>query len=145
MMLNETKIKYPEPNIRNLIINRLYTECTTENNNKINKSNCDSSCKCRVEILTNNENHYDERKCTIKVKDCDCGYNNSKIEEPTIILFAENHGYDSMLTASCQIISENPMDASFRKSRNRRNELSSTDLLMFAKQISTGMVSICNI
>lgn len=162
MMTDDLKIIYPEPTIHNLIINKLYNECNIDNNNfNLNGTKqfmCNNSCKCYVEVLKRKyENGYAnngdvQRKCIIKIEDCDCQRTteNIGVDEPSVLLFAENRGYDALITMSdCKKgrnqtrnrgENEHSINESNKKSMSKGINLRSEDLLSFAKQIASGMV-----
>lgn len=131
----------PEYNIKNLIVNKLYDQCS-DNNNFDSKPffshECNNSCKSYVDIIggslsTLNGNGDD--KIRVSVKDCDCKENRKNrmlsqlnhLDNPISIV--ENRGYGA--------------DCKNNKLSNNSAEriLTTKDLLSFALQIATGMVS----
>lgn len=111
--------------IKNLIINKLYDEC--RDNFDIFKRECGNSCKSYVDIIEEGFND----KVKISVKDCDCRENKKNktlnyLDPPNSIV--ENPGYDS----ECKIK---------KKTNIPERNLTRRDLLSFALQIATGMVS----
>lgn len=119
----------PDLSIKNLIINKLYDECSDNTDSKrLYTHECDNSCKSYVDIIEEGYNN----KIRISVKDCDCKENKKNnslnyLDQP--ISIAENPGYDN----ECNI----------NKLTNNRTKcmLTNRDLLSFALQIATGMVS----
>lgn len=114
--------------IKNLIINKLYDECSDNFDSKQFVSiECGNSCKSYVDIIDDGHND----KIRINVKDCDCRENKKNkmlnyLDRPSSIV--ENPGYD----AACKI----------NKLGNiSEQHLTKKDLLSFALQIATGMVS----
>lgn len=114
--------------IKNLIINKLYDECSDNfDSKKCFSHECGNSCKSYVDII---EEGYED-KVRISVKDCDCRENmknkmfNYADQKNSIV---ENPGYES----------ESILD---RSTKGSGRTLTKKDLLSFALQIATGMVS----
>lgn len=113
--------------IKNLIINKLYDECSDNFDSKlILPHECGNSCKSYVDII---EEGYND-KVRISVKDCDCRENKKNKmlnywDQTNSIV--ENPGYDS----ECKI---NKLTNVPERTLTRK------DLLSFALQIATGMV-----
>lgn len=110
--------------IKNLIINKLYDQCSDNLDSKPMYSHeCGNSCKSYVDIIGERFND----KVRISVRDCDCRENKKNrmlnYLEPSMV---ENPGYDNELK-----INNNPSERTLTKK----------DLLSFALQIATGMVS----
>lgn len=135
-----------DPNIHNVISNRLYNECIIET----------IGCKelIRNDIITNklrpsaidhadsNGSHYYPNAKKLKL-----------VNQSANRLFAENQCYDMLLPSeqNCKFIekqsmmnSDNELASSNGKVHNKigGDKLVSKDLLMFAKQIASGMVSL---
>lgn len=116
----------PELSIKNLIINKLYDECSDNLDSKLLYTHeCGNSCKSYVDIIDEGYNN----KIKISVKDCDCRENKKNdllnyLDQP--ISIAENPGYDN--------------EYHVNKFTNNRT-LTKRDLLSFSLQIATGMVS----
>lgn len=146
------KVKYSEPNMQNIIFNRLYEE------NAFDKANCEKERSCKIsyenetEIMKNcncthrdNVNHY--CKCKNKQKNlANLMEKNAKLSvDPEVLLFAENQGYDLLLSSdNCKMSNETEEITSAKEDQNHMNGnclyLTGIDLLIFAKQIATGMV-----
>lgn len=112
------------------------------------------SCKSSIEALTlteiigtiNDVNH----KCAIETEAYDCREEDIKADKPlNMLLFADNQGYDIMPLSSsstyttlgetnCNFVNEFSINANYQS-----NEVKITfpcrDVLLFAKQIATGM------
>lgn len=154
-LTDNVTLQYTEKNIQNLIVNRLYNELSTENNNskplEMSKPfTCNNSCECRVEIISHGGTDTEPMKrCTIKIEDCDCQPNGVADKEPSKMLFAENRGYE-VLTPSKNNAKMSGERIEQMKNYGNEDEapatkariLKSIDLLNFAKQIASGMVSI---
>lgn len=154
-LTDNSTLHYPEKNIQNLIVNRLYNELSTENNNskflEMSKPfTCNNSCKCRVEIISHGCTDTEPMKrCTIKIEDCDCQPNGVAAKEPTKMLLAENRGYE-VLTPGKNNAKMNGEQIEQLKNYGNEDEtpatkariLKSIDLLNFAKQIASGMVHL---
>lgn len=153
MLSNDSTLKYPEKNIQNLIVNKLYNELSAESHNRkmfgLSKPfTCNNSCKCRVEIIPHEDADAEPKtKCTIKIEDCDCQPYDVAATEPTRMLFAENRGYGVAMPANTVTKMD---DERTDEMKNYENEidtipantriLTSIDLLKFARQIASGMV-----
>lgn len=112
--------------IKNLIINKLYDECSDNFDSKQFRV-CGNSCKSYVDII--DEGYNDQVR--ISVQDCDCRENKKNkmlnyLDHSNLIV--ENPGYDR----ECKI---NKVTNSSERTLTRK------DLLSFALQIATGMVS----
>lgn len=109
--------------IENLIINKSYDQCSDPKK----LFECGNSCKSYVDII---DEGYDDT-IRINVKDCDCRENKNKmlnyLEQPDSIV--ENPGYDT----ECKI---------GKVANSLERTLTRKDLLSFALQIATGMVSL---
>lgn len=144
--------KYPEKNIQNLIVNKLYNELGTENNNnqsfEMSKPfTCNHSCKCRVEIKSRGDDVVGPTtKCIIKIEDCDCQPSDVLTVESDKVLFAENPGYGAVLptqndTNEDKFEQTKLLEKDDEAKSTGTRILKSIDLLNFAKQIASGMVS----
>lgn len=116
--------------INNLRINKLYDECSDSFDAKrCFTQECGNSCKSYVDII---EEGYND-KVKVSVRDCDCRENQKNkmlnyLDQRNSIV--ENRGYDGEFKTN---------KISFIPSSERI--LTRKDLLSFALQIATGMVS----
>lgn len=146
-------LKYREKSLQNFIVNKLYNELSTENNNSqllaLSKPfTCNHSCKCRVEIIPHDDADAEPKaKCTIKIVECDCQSYDVATNESTKVLFAENRGYGvTMPTQSCTKMPGEPVEhlenyePEHEAKVTKTRILTSIDLLNFARQIASGMV-----
>lgn len=111
---NDRQGKYSEPNMHNIIFNRLY---------KVN-SNCERKCSCNIPC----EN---ETEIMRKANDC-----------PEVLLIAENQGYDLLTSPDDCMMSKGSEEKKYTRTNDQFSYLTGRDLLVFAKQIATGMVRI---
>lgn len=120
----------PHPNV---VVNKSYEY---DKINKYTNNIRDENRKCRVEIAPNELND-------LNVK--------TKTTQPTLLLIAENRGYEivtitesngNTLTNGISVPSDGSIESvqTRRVSQRGKKQLSSADLLNFAKQIATGMV-----
>lgn len=142
-------LEYPEKYIRNFIVNKLYNDLGTENNNSklfaLSKpSICNNSRNYRVEIDANAK---PKTKCTIKIQDCECRPNDVATNKLNKLLFVENRGYGVAMPTQNDIrINGEPVEqmrngASKNEAKaTKARILTSIDLLNFARQIAFGMV-----
>ncbi|GAB0096452.1 Tyrosine-protein kinase receptor torso [Sergentomyia squamirostris] len=109
---------------------------------KEEKISCTNACKCFVEIMDSGElrdsNLYDLntpssfRKCTIKIKDCDC--NHTMLKPPSIPNAVENRSYNGILANGTLLTKKITEDE-----ENLPKCLTKQDLLHFASQVALGM------
>lgn len=146
---NNSKLQFSDSNMQNIIFNRLYEVHVLEEP----KHSCNISYENEngVAIKTNDCNctHCNEVdhncKCINKPKNL---MKNGKIAvDPEVLLFAENQAYDLLMSSEndIQIKSFNKGDHEMESLKLDQHakfpHLTGRDLLMFAKQIATGMVS----
>lgn len=136
---SDRPIKYAGPSMQNIIFNRLYDEHALDN------QHCQKSCSCNVSYeneanIVNQANRRSSGRMTEK---------KGKLQ-PEMLLFAENQAYDQLSPLENCINSNNSIEMKpLQIDENKFNEksllLTGTDLLMFAKQIATGMVNQRNL
>lgn len=136
----ESKARLSESNMHNVIFNRLYDENITGNGLELKHRNTIIMNKNNGRIVDNNL-----KDISIKFT----GQNNFKksVDESVNPLFAENQCYDMVLPTEIEpkailVKQDNHLVDIDPKLANKMNgeKLTSEDLLMFAKQIATGMV-----
>lgn len=144
---SDKKIKYSAPSMQNIIFNRLYDEHALES------QHCQTSCTCNIsyenETSFVNKTNFDDLmhpvKCMKKQETIDRMIEKNGRLHPEMLLFAENQAYDQLSPSEDCINSKNGLEMKALKVDGKKfNEknplLTGTDLLMFAKQIATGMV-----
>ncbi|XP_055325419.1 tyrosine-protein kinase receptor torso-like isoform X2 [Sitodiplosis mosellana] len=156
---NEQHIQYPKSNMQNIIFNRLYDEHALEEPKCEKQHSCNISYENEIDNATKandcNCSHFNEvnhnkvnRKCTNKPKNLT--KNGEGVVNPEVLLFAENQAYDLLVSSENGIQSksfnndEHEMKPLKADQHNALPYLTGRDLLMFAKQIATGMAFLAN-
>lgn len=120
LMTDDIQMNYSESNMQNIIFNRLYDENVFDNE-QISYNN----------VFTHVNDETDDENCKANM-------------ESDVLLFAENHGYDILPSLNgCTYTTLADTDNSTNKfavEDTPQFELTSRDLLQFAKQIAIGMV-----
>lgn len=125
-VINGMKVNCSQPNMRNIIFNKLYDE------HAFTQPICESEMSCKVTVDDERE-----QKCS-----------NDQIHKISVddqtLLFAENQGYDILPSSKSSLSTVSNGQDSQELDRpeqcDRNRHLTGKDLLSFAKQIATGMV-----
>lgn len=150
---NNPKIQYPESKMQNIIFNRLYDEHHPLDEPKnVKQHSCNISYENETDIVPNankcnctdfsDVNH----NCKYLNKTKNFAKNGRITVDPEVLLFAENQAYDLLLSSE-NSISTKPFNKDDHEMKTLKIDqtrkfppLTGRDLLMFAKQIATGMV-----
>ncbi|XP_055678918.1 tyrosine-protein kinase receptor torso [Lutzomyia longipalpis] len=130
---------------------KIPADCVDQEGKGAKVASCTNACRCFVEILESSREQLKDanlndlntpsrlRKCTVKIKDCDC--NHTASDAPRIPNAVENRSYNGILANGTL------WAASRRQSgcESTPKNLTKKDLLHFARQVAVGMEFLaCN-
>lgn len=137
---DEARSEYVSKSIHNLIVNKLYTELGSENNNsKLSDTTRPFPCGAQS---PNDIDPKPKPQCSVQIDDVPP--NGVTIKDSPNGFFVENRGYDLMVPAKLNRErahqEKNGQDEFEGSQSTNARVLKSIDLLNFAKQIASGMV-----